>query len=307
MHRCFQDNNQMDANEFKELTVFMAIFNGRSFRGAANTLGMPPSAVSRTLSRLEQRLDMRLLNRTTRSVSPTEAGKSLHKRLAPVLSNLDDVMRQSISNNGAPFGNVRINLPRIAAEQILLPHLAQFIADYPGIRLDLVIDDDLTDVVGAGFDAGIRIGGRVPLDMVAINLTPPYRVAVVGSPDYFARNPRPDSPRDLRDHACLNYRWTGSDKLHRWRFDGPNGPLYVDVEGPLVVNDTNIIRHGAAAGAGLAYLPEASVSEQLATGALVRVLERWCQPFPGFYLYHPGRQQMPPGLRALINFLKDRK
>lgn len=294
----------MDAGEFKELTVFMAIVDARGFRGAANNLGMTPSAVSRTLSRLEQRLGMRLLNRTTRSVSPTEAGELLHNRLSPVLLNLDDVIKQTISIQDFPVGTVRLNLPRLAAEQILAPHLARFTTTYPGVRLNLVIDDDLTDVIAAGFDAGIRIGELVAQDMVAVNLTEPYRVAVVGSPDYFARHARPEAPRDLRNHACLNYRWAKSGKLYRWRFDGPNGPLYVDVDGPLVVNDTGIIRQAAIAGAGLAYLPEASVSEQLAAGSLVRVLERWCEPFPGFCLYHPSRKQTPLALRALITFLK---
>lgn len=294
----------MEAGEFKEFTVFMAIFKARGFRAAANSLGMTPSAVSRTLSRLEQRLGTRLLNRTTRSVSPTEAGELLHNRLAPVLLDLDGVIEQTLSIQDAPTGTVRLNLPRLAAEHVLAPRLAEFTAAYPGVRLNLVIDDDLTDVIAAGFDAGIRIGELVAQDMVAINLTGPYRVAVVGSPDYFAQRSRPDTPRDLRDHACLVYRWARSGKLHRWRFNGQNGPLYVDVDGPLVINDTGIIRQAAIAGVGLAYLPEASVAEHLSAGTLVRVLERWCEPFPGFFLYHPSRKQTPPGLRALITFLK---
>ncbi|MGN8023871.1 LysR family transcriptional regulator [Phyllobacterium sp. 22229] len=293
----------MDAGEFKELTVFMAIVNARGFRGAAISLGMTPSSVSRTLSRMEQRLGMRLLNRTTRSVSPTEAGELLYSRLAPVLLNLDGVMEQTILIQESPTGTVRLNLPRLAAEHVFAPRLAQFTAAYPGVRLNLVIDDDLTDVIAAGFDAGIRIGALVAQDMVTINLTGPYRVAVVGSPAYFAGRPRPDTPRDLHDHACLVYRWATSGKLHRWRFDGQNGPLYVDVDGPLVVNDTGIIRQAAIAGVGLAYLPETSIAEHLSAGRLVRVLEDWCEPFPGFFLYHPSRKQTPPGLRALITFL----
>lgn len=295
----------MDAGEFKELTVFMAIVNARGFRGAANRLGMTPSAVSRTLSRLEQRLGTRLLNRTTRSVSPTETGEQLHNRLAPILLNLEGVVEQTISIQESPTGTVRLNLPRLAAEQILVPRLAQFTAAYPRIKLNLVIDDDLTDVIAAGFDAGIRIGALVAQDMVVINLTGPYRVAVVGSPAYLAGRPGLNTPRDLRDHACLVYRWATSGKLHRWRFDGQNGPIYMDVDGPLIVNDTSIIREAAIAGMGLAYLPEASVAEHLSAGWLVRVLDRWCEPFPGFFLYHPSRKQTPPALRALITFLTE--
>ncbi|MGI2032403.1 LysR family transcriptional regulator [Rhizobium panacihumi] len=294
----------MDAGEFKELAVFMEICNARGFRRAANRLGTTPSAVSRTLGRLEQRLGMRLLNRTTRSVSPTDAGELLYNRLAPVLSSLDSVVEKTIAHQNMPVGTVRLNLPKLAAEHVLAPHLAGFTAAYPGVRLNLVIDDDLTDVIAEGFDAGIRIGELMAQDMVAINLTEPYRVAVVGSPDYFERHVRPDVPRDLRNHACLNYRWTKSGKLHRWRFHGPNGHLFVDVDGPLVINDTGIIRQAAMSGVGLAYLPEASVASELATGRLTRVLEKWCEPFPGFYLYHPSRRQTPPGLRALITYLK---
>lgn len=294
----------MDAADFKQLTVFMAVFRARSFRGAANRLGMTPSAVSRTLGQLEQRLGTRLLNRTTRSVSPTEAGERLFGRLDPVLSNLDGVIEETISAEDAPIGTVRLNLPRLAAEVILAPRLAAFVAAYPGIRLSLAVDDDLTDVIAEGFDAGIRIGELVAQDMVAVNLTGPFRVAVVGSPAYFARHGRPDRPEDLRDHACLAYRWASSGKLHRWRFDGDNGPVYVDAEGPLMVNDTGVIREAAVAGVGLAYLPEASVARELAAGTLQRVLEPWCEPLSGFYLYHPSRNQTPPALRALITFLK---
>lgn len=304
MRCCFEDNNQVDAADFKHLTVFMAVFRARSFRGAANRLGMTPSAVSRTLGQLEQRLGTRLLNRTTRSVSPTEAGERLHSQLAPVLSSLDGIIEQTIAAEDAPVGTVRLNLPRLAAELILAPRLAEFVAAYPGIRLGLVVDDDLTDVIAEGFDAGIRIGELVAQDMVAVNLTGPFRVAVVGSPAYFARHARPDTPGDLRHHACLTYRWASSGKLHRWRFDGQNGPVYVDVEGPLMVNDTGIIRQAAVAGVGLAYLPEASVARELAAGTLIRVLERWCEPLSGFYLYHPSRKHTPPALRALITFLK---
>lgn len=293
----------MDRGDFGELTAFMAIFEARSFRGAARRLNVTPSALSRTLNRLEQRIGVRLLNRTTRSVSPTEAGELLYGRLGPALSDLEEAVGDVAALRESPVGMVRLNLPRLAAE-LLLPRMAQFRELYPGICLNLVIDDDLSDVVAAGCDAGIRIGELLAQDMIAIRLTDPFRVAVVGAPSYFARHPQPETPNDLRSHECLVYRWTRSGRLHRWQFDDAGGSVDVAVEGPLVVNDTGIIRDAAIAGMGLAYLPEISVASQIAAGTLVRVLEAWCQPFSGFYLYHPSRRRTPPPLRAFISFLE---
>ncbi|OTP74506.1 LysR family transcriptional regulator [Caballeronia sordidicola] len=295
----------MNRGDFAELTAFVAITEARSFRGAALRLGVTPSALSRTLNRLEQRLGLRLLNRTTRSVSPTEAGELLYAKLRLALASLDAAIEETVALGETPVGTLRLNLPRLAAELILVPRMAGFSALYPGIRLNLVIDDELTDVVAEGFDAGIRNGERLALDMTAVRLTEPYRVAVVGSPDYFARHPQPATPHDLHNHACLNYRWAASGHTYRWRFDEPEeGVLEVEVEGPLVVNDTGIIRQAAITGMGLACLPEASVAAQISAGTLIRVLEPWCKPFPGFYLYHPGRRRTPPALRALISFLQ---
>ncbi|MBO1042217.1 LysR family transcriptional regulator [Ochrobactrum sp. MYb15] len=294
----------MNRGDFGELTAFMAVFEASSFRGAARRLNVTPSALSRTLNRLERRIGVRLLNRTTRSVSPTEAGELLYARLGPALSGLEEAVGDVAALRESPVGMVRLNLPRLAAELILLPRMAQFHELNPGIRLNLMIDDDLSDVVAAGCDAGIRMGELLAQDMIAIRLTDPFRVAVVGAPSYFARHPRPETPRDLRNHECIVYRWASSGRLHRWQFDDASGSVDVAVEGPLLVNDTSIIRDAAIAGMGLAYLPETSVATQIASGTLVRVLEAWCKPLSGFYLYHPSRRQTPPPLRALISFLK---
>ena len=294
----------MGGGHYSELMAFMAIYEARSFRDAALRLGVTPSALSRTLRRLEDRLGLRLLNRTTRSVSPTEAGTLLYGRLGPVVASLEEAVTDATALRGDPRGTVRLNLPRLAAELILMPRLAEFCASYPGVRLDMVIDDGLTDVVAKGFDAGIRIGERLAQDMIAVRLTPAYRIAVVGSPAYFAEHGAPDTPHDLTRHRCINYRWAATGQLYRWHFTGPEGPLEVNIDGPLIVNDTDFVRDAAIAGLGLACLPEAAVEPHIASGTLVRVLQTWCPPFPGFYLYHPGRHHTPTALRALITFFQ---
>ncbi len=294
----------MQGSDFAELSAFMVVAEMRSFRAAAQRVGVSPSALSRTVRRLETRLGVRLLNRTTRSVRPTEAGESLYARLVPAVAALDNAWSDTAALQGKPTGTLRLNLPKLAADLVLAPVMGRFAETHPGIRLELTIDDGLSDVVAQGFDAGIRIGARLARDMVAVRLTPDYRLAVAGSADYFAHRPVPETPHDLRHHACLNYRWASTGQLYRWRFDGPDGPLEVDVQGPLVANDTGLIRDAALAGMGLICLPEAFLAADLASGALRRVLDSWCKPFPGFYLYHPSRHQTPAALRALIAFLQ---
>ena len=294
----------MEGGHYAELMAFMAIYEARSFRDASLRLGVTSSALSRTLRRLEDRLAVRLLNRTTRSVSPTEAGALLYAKLAPAVAGLDQALGDALALRDEPVGTIRLNLPRLAAELIVIPRLPLFTARHPGVRLEMVIDDGLSDVVEKGFDAGIRIGERLAKDMIAVRLTAPYRIAVVGTSAYFAKHAPPETPDDLSEHLCLNYRWATTGELARWPFTGPEGELKVDVDGPLVINDTGLLRDAALAGAGLACLPEAAVEPHVASGALVRVLENWCKPFPGFYLYHPSRDQTPPALRALISFFQ---
>ena len=297
----------MRSGEFGELTAFMAVVQASSFRGAARRLGVTPSALSRTIGKLETRLGVRLLNRTTRSVSPTEAGVTLQARLAPVLADLDEAVSDTSAMQDRTVGTVRLNLPKLAADLIIAPLLARFSESHPGIKLELTIDDGLSDVIAQGFDAGIRIGERLARDMIAIRLTPELRNAVVASPKYFTGRTRPETPHDLRMHACLNYRWSTTGQLYRWRFTGPDGPVEVDVEGPLAVNDTAMLRDAAVDGLGLACLPEPFLRPQIESGALMRVLEPWCQPFAGFYLYHPSRHRTPPPLRVLIDFIQSER
>jgi DNA-binding transcriptional LysR family regulator len=294
----------VDGSHFAELKAFMAIHDTRSFRIAALRIGVTASALSRTLRRLETRLGVRLVNRTTRSVSPTEAGELLYAKLVPAVSSLEEAVSDAVSMQTEATGTVRLNLPKAAAELILMPNLPQFFRNHPGVRVDLVVDDGLTDIVSKGFDAGIRIGHRLQQDMVAIPLTGPFRVAVVGSPAYFKTHAPPQTPDELSDHACINYKWPETGHLGRWPFEGELGAFEVAVSGPIVANDLDLIRTAAIEGMGLACLPEVVLASQLKDGTLTRVLEPWCKPFAGFYLYHPSTRQTPPALRTLIAFLR---
>ncbi|WP_131120089.1 LysR family transcriptional regulator [Lichenihabitans psoromatis] len=294
----------MRGSEYAELTAFLAVAQERSFRRAALRLGLSPSALSHTIRGLEERLGAKLLHRTTRSVAPTEAGQDLHDRLAPSFADTAGAVAGVRAAGGQPSGTVRLNLPKLAAELVLAGAFGRFAQAYPDVRLEVMVDDGLTDIVAAGFDAGIRPGERVHRDMVAVRVTPDLRAAVVGAPDYLASHPLPRTPHDLKDHACINYRFDASGAVYRWPFAKSGEVLDVTVEGTLTLNDTDLIRRAALDGVGLAYTPEDSVADDLAAGRLVRVLEDWCQPFPGFFLYYPGRRQVPPALRALIDVLR---
>lgn len=294
----------MRGAEFSELTAFMAVAEERSFRRAALRLGLSPSALSHTIRSLEERLGARLLNRTTRSVAPSEAGQALFDRLLPAIADMEGAVRDVGAFQRQARGVVRINLPHIAARLVVAPRLAAFLRTYPEVQLDLVIDDDITDVVAKGFDAGIRSGGLVQQDMVAIRVTPDLRMAVVGSPAYFATRPLPQQPSDLRDHVCITYRWKETGARFRWRFDGPESAIEVDVDSAVTVNDTDMLRAAAVQGVGLAFLPESFVAAHIERGELVRVLEGWNKPFSGFHLYYPNKPHMPVALRAFIDFFK---
>lgn len=265
---------------------------------------MSPSALSHTIRSLEERLGARLLNRTTRSVAPTQAGQDLFDRLRPALAEMESAARDVGVYQAEPKGVVRINLPQVAAQLVVAPLLPDFFRAYPDIRLDLVIDNSLTDVVAKGFDAGIRSGDLVHKDMVAVRLTADIRMAVVGSPSYFARQSMPEVPRALRQHACVTYRWHETTALFRWQFHDAGGPLDIDMDSVLTVNDTNLLLDAALRGVGIAFLPESLVIPYLDRGQLVRCLEGWCRPFAGFHLYYPNRPHMPAALRAFIDFIK---
>ncbi len=294
----------MKGTEFSELTAFMAVAEDRSFRRAAERLGLSPSALSHTIKSLEERLGARLLNRTTRSVAPTQAGQEVFNRLRPAIADMEAAVRDVGAYQVQPRGVVRINLPRVAARLVITPILANFCRQYPGVRLDLVIDDSITDVVAEGFDAGIRSGELVQQDMVAVRLTPDLRMAVVGSPAYFAGHPLPQTPLDIRDHDCITYRWSETGALFRWHFDGPEGSMDVSVTSSVTANDTDLLLAAALQGVGLAFLPESFIAGHINRGELVHVLQTWCQPFAGFYLYYPNKPHMPAALRVFIDYVK---
>ena len=297
----------MRGAEYADLASFVAVAQALSFRRASARLGLSPSALSHAIRELEARLGARLLNRTTRSVALTDAGRALFDRLQPAFSDIADAVEAVQAYQDRPSGTVRLNLPKLAAHSVLAPTFGRFARTYPEVRLEVTVDDGLTDIVAGGFDAGVRPGEQLQRDMVAVRITPDLRTAVVGSPAYFTGHPAPARPEDLQDHACINYRWSGSGAVYRWPFVRAGEAFKVQVEGPLTLNDTDLILAAALDGAGLACLLEDRVGPDLAAGRLVRVLESWSPTFPGFYLYYAGRRQTPPALRALIDFLRTAK
>ncbi len=294
----------MRHGDVAELQAFLAVAQELSFRRGAARLRLSPSAVSQSVRQLEARLGTRLLNRTTRSVSLTQAGQDLLTRLAPAFAEIAGAVEAAAQVRDRPSGTIRLNLPRLVAPLVLLPALARFALTYPEVHLDVVVDDGLVDIVAGGFDAGIRPGERVHRDMVAVRLTPPLRLAVVAAPSYLARAPAPATPDDLRVHACINYRWSGSGAVYAWDFAKDGRRFEVAVDGPLTFNDTDLIVAAALDGVGLACLLEERVAAHLRSGELVEVLHNWAADVPGFFIYYPSRRDMRPALRVLIDALR---
>lgn len=294
----------MRTTEFGELRAFAAVAQERSFRKAATRLGVTPSALSHVVRALEERLGAKLLHRNTRSVAPTEAGSALLGRLVFAMTEIEHALSEVGAFSDRPRGRLRLNLPRLAAEVVLVPKLEQFSQRYPEIVLDLVIDDSMADIVGEGFDAGIRSGAHVHGDMIAVRLTPDLRAAVVASPAYLAARGAPVTPHDLLEHRCINYRWAPEGADHRWQFERGGEAFEVRVDGAITVNDTNLITRFALDGLGFAYILEDVVAEYLAAGRLVRVLDEWSQPTSGLHLYYSGRRHLSAPLRAMIEFFR---
>lgn len=294
----------MERGELNDLLAFATVAQHRSFTRAAAILGMSPSALSHAMRALEGRLGVRLLARTTRSVAPTEAGERLLQSLNPALSEIEQGLQSLSEWRDNPSGTVRITTFAYAARMILLPKLPAFLLAHPDIRVEVNIDDGLTDIVSAGFDAGIRLGEAVAKDMVAVKLGPELRTVVVGTPEYFERFPPPLTPHDLHRHACIGYRLTTSGGLLPWEFEKAGKEIKIYTDGPLVANDSDLPAAAVRAGAGLGYMMEHDVANEIASGALIQVLADWCPTFPGFHLYHPSRRQSPPALRALIAALR---
>ena len=293
----------MAGDDLSILSTLLAVAEERSFTRAAKRLGVSPSAVSHAMRGLEERLGVRLLARTTRSVAPTEAGEQLLARLRPALTEVRDALGQISGLRDTPAGRVRLLMPRFAIESVLAPKLAQFAREYPDILLDVTTDDSRMDIVAGGFDAGIHLGEYIAKDMIAVRVSADHQPVIVGSRAYLQSYPPPRSPRDLLHHQCINFRH-GSAGLYRWEFEKGRKSLSVAVTGPLIVDDVVLVLRAALDGVGLAFLAEHQVQPYLESGALVRVLQSWCQPYPGFFLYYPSRRQQPPALAALINVLR---
>ncbi|HXL25596.1 MAG TPA: LysR family transcriptional regulator [Chthoniobacterales bacterium] len=293
----------MERNDLSTLAVFLAVAEERSFTRAAKRLGVSPSAMSHAIRGLEEDIGVRLLSRTTRSVAPTEAGERLLTRLRPALTDVQDVLDQLSGLRDKPVGRVRLLVPRLAGTTVLGPKLAKFTHDYPDVVLDITADDSRLDIVAGGFDAGIHFGEYIQKDMIAVRVSNDHRAAIVGAPAYFESHPKPKTPHDLLSHKCVNFRH-GSAGVYRWEFDKGKKSLSVAVNGPLIVDDVETLVRAAIDGVGLAFVSDERVSPQLASGELIRVLEDWCQPFPGFFLYYPSRRQQPAALAALINALR---
>jgi len=296
----------MNRQRTDDLAVFLAVARERSFTRAAAQLGVSQSALSHTVRGLEERLGVRLLTRTTRSVSTTDAGERLLRALGPRFDEIEAELAALSALRDKPAGTIRLTASEHAAESLLLPALAKLLPSYPDIHVETVIDFGLTDIVAERYDAGIRLGEQVDKDMVAVRIGPELRMAAVAAPAYFARRARPRTPRDLTEHNCINLRLPTYGGLYAWEFEKDGRALNVRVEGQLVFNGGRPALAAALAGIGIAYLPEDMARAHLAQKRLVRVLGDWCPPFPGYHLYYPSRRQPTPAFALLIEALRYR-
>lgn len=294
----------MRRDSMDDLATFALVARERSFTRAAAQLGVSPSALSQSIRLLEERLGIRLLNRTTRSVSATEAGQRL---LATILPRFDEIraeLAQLATYRDRPAGTVRITASEHAAETVLWPKLAPVLRRYPEINLEISIDHGFRDIVADGFDAGARLGEAVEKDMIAIRITPDLRMVTVATPDYFAKMPPPVTPKDLTAHRCINLRFVSSGALYVWEFQKGGEALRVKVEGQVTFNSVKACLQATLDGFGIGFLPEDAVAPAIASGDLLQVLDDWCQPFPGLHLYFPSRRQTSPAFRIVIDALR---
>jgi DNA-binding transcriptional LysR family regulator len=294
----------MKRDELGDLSAFLAVAEERSFTRAAARLGTSQSALSHTVRRLEERLGVRLLTRTTRSVSPTDAGERLQLALRPAFNDIETSLGSLVELREKPAGTVRVTAPRLAAQEILLPIVASLLLEHPELNIEISVDSRLVDIAKERFDAGVRLGELVARDMIAVRISPDLRMAVVGSPAYFETHPVPASPHELTKHVCINLRLPTLGGLYAWEFEKRGRPLNVRVDGQFICNDSLVILEAACAGVGLASIPQDHVATQLAEGRLVRVLEDWCPPFAGYHLYYPSSRQISPALRLLVDALR---
>jgi DNA-binding transcriptional LysR family regulator len=293
----------MDRDHLGALSWFLGVAEERSFTRAALRLGVSRSALSHAITKLEDRLGVRLLARTTRSVAPTAAGEQLLSRLRPALGDIDGALEEVTELRGKPAGRVRLVVSPLAAMTVLAPELGRFARDYPDVLLDVTTDESRVDLVAGGFDAGIHLMEFIEQDMIAVRVSPDLRAAIVGSPKYLKSHPKPvRQPHDLLQHQCINFRH--GDVVYRWEFERGKKEVTVGVHGPLVVDDVDVVLHAALDGVGLAFVDESRVAQHLENGRLIRVLEDWCQPFSGFFLYYASRRQIPAALAAVIETLR---
>ncbi len=287
-----------------ELVAFLAVCEERSFTRAAARLGTSQSALSHTVRRLEERLDLRLLTRTTRSVAPTDAGEQLAATLRPALDEIEARLDGLTALRSRPAGTIRITSNRAAARDILYPKLAPLMADHPDIRVEISVDQSFVDIVEQRFDAGVRLGESVERDMIAVRIGPDKRMLVAGAPAYFARHGRPETPHELTAHACINLRLPTLGGLYPWEFERDGRPLNVRVEGQFTCNDSELIAAAAVDGLGLCCLPDEQLAPLVADGRLETVLEDWSPPFPGYHLYYPSRRQSSRAFALLVEALR---
>ena len=294
----------MDTGEIREILAFAAVVENGNFTRAAGALRVTTSALSQTIKNLEERLGVRVLNRTTRSVSATHVGQRLYEHVKPALATLAEVVEVANDFRDRPRGALRITMPRFIG-RVLGAICADFLRTYPDVQLELDSNDEFIDIVKAKLDAGVRLGEHVARDMTAVKLGGKQRLAAVASPSYLAEYGIPKIPSDLRKHRCINWRTSSSNRLYRWEFEKNGRELELAVEGPLVVTDAEVMRLAALGGAGIAYPLESMVVDDLRTGALQRVLTDWSPEFPGFYIYYPSRKHVPAPLKAFVEFAKN--
>ncbi|HCQ48396.1 MAG TPA: LysR family transcriptional regulator [Achromobacter sp.] len=293
----------MQADNLSHLAAFAAVARHCSFRRAGEELGLSTSAVSYAIRSLEERLGVNLFNRTTRSVALTDAGQRLAERLLPALANLGDALEEMNHFRGSASGTLRINTSRAASYMLLMPMAARFLAAYPDIRLEIAEDDSFVDIVGSGFDAGVRLLEAVPEDMVAVPIGPSLRAATVASPAYLAGRPLPRHPDDLLAHECVRYRFP-SGRYYKWEFEKDGVAIEVDVSGRIALSDVHAEVRAAVDGIGIGCVPEYYVRDLLQSGRLVRMLDDWCPTIAGFMLYYPRQRRVSSALRAFIDMAK---
>lgn len=289
---------------FNDLISFLMVARERSFTRAAARLGVSQSALSHAIRGLEERLALRLLTRTTRSVAPTEAGEKLLESLGPRFAEIESELEALSEMRERPAGNIRITAGEHAVDTVLWPVLRRFLSEYQDIKVEITVDNTLTDIVSERFDAGIRLGEQVAKDMIAVRIGHDFSMAVVGAPSYLKRHGTPQTPQDLQNHKCINMRLPTMGGLYAWEFEKDGRELRVRVDGQLTFNSLRQRIDAAEVGFGLAYVPEDAVGEQLADGRLVRILSEWCEPFPGYYLYYPSRKQHTTAFALFVDALR---